>query len=347
MLLADVALARRLATSSPRRARSCAASSTASPSAAWQAFAGTELEFIVFRDTYEEAQERAYRDLRPANLYNVDYSLLGTARVEPLIRRIRNAMAGAGMRRRGLQGRVQPRPARDQLPLRPRRCSTADEHAIYKNGRQGDRRAGGHGDHVHGEVRRARGQLVPHPPVAARDGDGTRSPTPRSSSASSPASSPCLRELTLFYAPNVNSYKRYAAGSFAPTAVRVGPRQPHVRDARRRPRPVAARREPRARRRRQPVPRARRDDRRRACTASSRASSSSPRSRATPTSRRRAARARARCARRASCSPAARSRARRSATRSSTTTSTTPTSSSRAFDAAVTDWERFRGFERL
>ncbi len=52
---------------------------------------------MVFLDTYEEAWHKGYRDLRPANLYNVDYSLLGTARVEPLIRRIRNSMAAAGM----------------------------------------------------------------------------------------------------------------------------------------------------------------------------------------------------------------------------------------------------------
>src|SRR5665648_290492 len=62
----------------------------------WVADAATELEFLVFRDTYEEAWHKGYRDLEPANLYNVDYSLLGTARVEPLIRRIRNEMGAAG-----------------------------------------------------------------------------------------------------------------------------------------------------------------------------------------------------------------------------------------------------------
>ena len=84
----------------------------------WTAMAGTELEFIVFRDTYEDAWNKGYRDLEPANLYNVDYSMIGTARLEPLIRRIRNSMMGAGMARRELEGRVQLRPARDQLPLR-------------------------------------------------------------------------------------------------------------------------------------------------------------------------------------------------------------------------------------
>ncbi len=63
----------------------------------WQAMVGTELEFMVFRDSYEDAWRRAYRDLTPANQYNVDYSILGTARIEPLLRRIRNSMASAGM----------------------------------------------------------------------------------------------------------------------------------------------------------------------------------------------------------------------------------------------------------
>src|SRR5258708_28036209 len=62
-----------------------------------EAFSGTELEFIVFNDTYEEAWKRGYRDLTPANLYNVDYSLLVTSRIEPLLRRIRLAMEDAGL----------------------------------------------------------------------------------------------------------------------------------------------------------------------------------------------------------------------------------------------------------
>ena len=77
---------------------------------------------------------KGYRDLEPANLYNVDYSLLGTARVEPLIRRIRNAMAAAGHGGRELQGRVQLRPARDQLPLRRRAARRPTSTSIYKNG---------------------------------------------------------------------------------------------------------------------------------------------------------------------------------------------------------------------
>ena len=63
----------------------------------WAAMVGTELEFIVYQDSYERAAAKAYRDLVPANQYNVDYSILGTSRIEPLLRRIRNEMAGAGL----------------------------------------------------------------------------------------------------------------------------------------------------------------------------------------------------------------------------------------------------------
>jgi glutamine synthetase len=62
-----------------------------------RAYVGTELEFIVFDDTFESAWDKRYRDLTPANQYNVDYSILGTARIEPLLRDIRNGMTGAGL----------------------------------------------------------------------------------------------------------------------------------------------------------------------------------------------------------------------------------------------------------
>ncbi len=132
----------------------------------WTAFAGTELEFCVFIDSYEQAHAKAWRDLTPANLYNVDYSVLGSGRVEPLMRRIRLGMAGAGHVRRVVQGRVQPRPARDRVPVHGRGDHVRQPFDLQDRC-QGDRRAGGHEHHVHGQAERARGQLLPHPPVAA------------------------------------------------------------------------------------------------------------------------------------------------------------------------------------
>ena len=93
--------------------------------------------------------------------------------------------------RRELQGRVQLRPARDQLHLRGRARRRRHAHDLQER-REGDRQPGGHGDHLHGQVRRARGQLVPHPPVAARAGRrrSCSATSPSCSTASSPASSP-------------------------------------------------------------------------------------------------------------------------------------------------------------
>ena len=155
----------------------------------WSANAGTELEFIVFLDTYEEAWHKGYRELRPANLYNVDYSLLGTARVEPLIRRIRNSMAAAGMVVEDSKGECNF--GQHEINFRyADALRTADEHAIYKNGAKEIAAARGHGDQLHGQVRRARGQLVPHPLLARRRArDRCSRATARCSSRSSPASS--------------------------------------------------------------------------------------------------------------------------------------------------------------
>src|SRR5689334_7489047 len=63
----------------------------------WVALAGTELEFVVYKDSYEQAADKGYANLVPANQYNVDYSILGTSRIDPLLRRITGGMAGAGL----------------------------------------------------------------------------------------------------------------------------------------------------------------------------------------------------------------------------------------------------------
>ena len=187
----------------------------------WTANAGTELEFLVVQDTYEEAWHKNYRDLRPANLYNVDYSLLGTARVEPLIRRIRNSMAGAGMIVEDSKGECNFGQHEINFHYADA-LRTADEHAIYKNGAKEiaalegmaltfmakyDEREG-NSCHIHFSLADAEG------PLFARD-----EALFHSFLAGQLA---CLREMTLLLAPNVNSYKRYAPGSFAPTTVAWG-----------------------------------------------------------------------------------------------------------------------------
>jgi glutamine synthetase len=189
----------------------------------WSANAGTELEFMVFLDTYEEAWHKAYRDLRPANLYNVDYSLLGTARVEPLIRRIRNSMAAAGMVVEDSKGECNF--GQHEINFRyAGALRTADEHAIFKNGakeiaaQEGvaltfmakyDEREG-NSCHIHFSLSDEQG------PLFAREENDQLFDSFLAGQLA------CLREMTLLLAPNVNSYKRYAAASFAPTTVAWG-----------------------------------------------------------------------------------------------------------------------------
>ena len=120
----------------------------------WTAAAGTELEFILFNDTYEEAWRKGYRDLEPANLYNVDYSMLGTARVEPLIRRIRNSMQGAGMRVENSKGECNF--GQHEINFRYGACARhRGRPRALQDRRQGDRLAGGLRDHLHRQAGRA------------------------------------------------------------------------------------------------------------------------------------------------------------------------------------------------
>jgi glutamine synthetase len=190
----------------------------------WSANAGTELEFLVFNDTYEQAWQKGYRELSPANLYNVDYSLLGTARVEPLIRRIRNSMVAAGMIVEDSKGECNFGQHEINFHYADA-LRTADEHSIYKNGakeiaaQEGvaitfmakfDQREG-NSCHIHFSLADA---SDPSAPLFARE-----QALFRSFLAGQLA---CLRELTLLLAPHVNSYKRYATGSFAPTTVAWG-----------------------------------------------------------------------------------------------------------------------------
>jgi glutamine synthetase len=177
---------------------------------------------MVFHNSYEEAWKAAYRDLEPANHYNVDYSMIGTARVEPLLRPIRNAMMAAGMKVENSKGECNFGQHEINFLFGPV-LRTADEHSIYKTAakeiasQQGmaitymakfDEREG-NSCHIHISLRSTDGTPVFHtePALFDRFVAGQLA---------------CMRELTLFFAPNINSYKRFVEASFAPTAVAWG-----------------------------------------------------------------------------------------------------------------------------
>jgi glutamine synthetase len=193
----------------------------------WTAYVGTELEFIVFEDTFEQAWDKKYEDLVPANRYNVDYSLLGTSRIETLLRAIRLGMRDAGMQVESAKGECNP--GQHEIAFLYRDAlTTCDNHVLYKLGakeiaaQQGCsltfmakyNEREGNSCHVHLSLRDRDGR-----PVFAGNRDGGVSGEFDRFVAGQLAG---LRELSPFFAPNINSYKRYQPGSFAPTAVAWG-----------------------------------------------------------------------------------------------------------------------------
>jgi glutamine synthetase len=192
----------------------------------------TELEFIVFDQSYREAWAGGYRALTPASDYNIDYAILASSRMEPLLHDIRQGMQGAGLRFEAVKGECNK--GQQEIGFRyDEALVTCDNHAIYKNGAKEiadqhgksltfmakyDEREG-NSCHIHLSLRTLGGSKDG---TAAFD-DGNR-PHGMSETFGSFVAGllATVRELTLFYAPNINSYKRFADGSFAPTAVAWG-----------------------------------------------------------------------------------------------------------------------------
>ncbi|GAB3602981.1 glutamine synthetase family protein [Microbacterium aureliae] len=191
------------------------------------AYSGTELEFLVFDDSYRDAWRKGYRELQASTDYNVDYDLLASGRLEPLLRDIRLKMDGAGLYTEGVKGECNL--GQQEIAFRYAEVlETADQHTIYKNGAKAI--AGDHGKsitfmakfdqregnscHIHLSVRSESGEAV-----MAGDGPHGFSPLMEHWIAGILAT---LREFTFLYAPTINSYKRYVRGSFAPTGVAWG-----------------------------------------------------------------------------------------------------------------------------
>jgi len=193
----------------------------------WHGLTGTELEFIVFEDTYEQAWSSGYRDMTPVNQYNVDYSIQGTSRVEPLFGKVRRDMRQAGMVVESVKGECnfgQHEIAFKYSTL----IDKCDEHGLFKLGTKEiaaqmgysltfmakyDQREG-NSCHIHISLRDANNE-----PVFAGANDHGFSPVFEHFLAGMIAHA---RELSLFLAPNINSYKRFVEGSFAPTALLWG-----------------------------------------------------------------------------------------------------------------------------
>lgn len=183
---------------------------------------GSELEFYLLQETYAEAHAKHYRDLTPSVPYILDYHILATTYDEPLMRQIRNGMQGAGIRVETSKGEAWP--GQHEINFRYADAVTmADNHTVYKNGAKEiaylngcsitfmakpDHSWIGNSCHVHSSL--------------WRDGENAFAGESDVFKQYLAGQIACLKELAIFLAPTINSYKRFAAGSWAPTTLAWG-----------------------------------------------------------------------------------------------------------------------------
>lgn len=187
-----------------------------------ECFAATELEFILFDTSYEHAHDSRYFDLQAANQYNVDYSIIGTSRVEPLIGRIRREMGQAGLYCENSKGECNF--GQHEINFKYKTAlETADDHVVFKNGAKEIAAQMGAAITFMAKYNEREGSSCHiHMSLQHKDGRAIFKDKPEVFNQFLAGQLACLREFSLLYAPNINSYKRYAVGSFAPTSVAWG-----------------------------------------------------------------------------------------------------------------------------
>jgi glutamine synthetase len=183
---------------------------------------GSELEFYLLKETYAEAHAKRYEDLTPSVPYILDYHILATTYDEPFLRQIRNHMQAAEIPVESSKGEAWP--GQQEINFRfSDAVSMADNHVVYKNGikemanqagcsvtfmAKPDHRWIGSSCHVHSSLWKD-----------SRNAFDGESDVFKQYLAGHIA---YASELAIFLAPNINSYKRYAAGSWAPTTLAWG-----------------------------------------------------------------------------------------------------------------------------
>src|ERR687892_258870 len=183
---------------------------------------GSELEFYLLKETYEEAHAKHYRDLTPSVPYILDYHILATTYDEPLLRQIRNGMQGAGIRVESSKGEAWP--GQHEVNFRfADALAMADNHVVYKNGAKEIAHANGRSItfmakpfeswigsscHIHSSL--------------FRDGEPAFASDEQLFERWLAGQIACFEELAIFLAPTINSYKRFAPGSWAPTTLAWG-----------------------------------------------------------------------------------------------------------------------------
>ncbi len=189
----------------------------------FDAMMATELEFFLFEKSFDDIRKGGFRDLTPISGYNEDYHILQTTKEEHVMRPIRNHLFGAGLPIENSKGEAET--GQEELNIRyADALDCADHHTIAKNGikeiawQQGhavsflpkwDHNKVGSSSHVHQSL-----WVDGAPAFYDADADLGMSEVMQHYMAGLIAYAP---EYTFFLAPYINSYKRFAKGTFAPT----------------------------------------------------------------------------------------------------------------------------------
>lgn len=189
------------------------------------AFMASELEFFLFDQTYDSAREGGYRNLKLASAYNEDYHIFQTTKEEEVMRAIRTGLQGAGIPVENSKGEASA--GQEEINVRyADALAMADRHAVIKNAckeiawQKGKAvtflakwhyNAAGSSSHIHQSLWSADGTT---PLFFDEGGEHGMSQTMRHYVAGLLAHA---SEITYFLAPYINSYKRFMAGTFAPT----------------------------------------------------------------------------------------------------------------------------------
>ena len=185
----------------------------------------TELEFFLFEKSFKEIQENGFRELRPMSFYNEDYHILQTTKEEHIMRPLRNYLWDAGIPVENSKGEAET--GQEELNIKyDNALNTAEHHTIAK--------------HAVKEISWSKGHAVTFLPKWHHDKVGSSSHVHQSlwkngenafyDPADKLGMSKVMKhymagllsytsDITFFLAPYVNSYKRFAKGTFAPTRI--------------------------------------------------------------------------------------------------------------------------------
>ena len=190
----------------------------------YEAMMATELEFFLFSNSYAELHAAGYRGMQPISPYNQDYNILQTSKEEEVMRAVRTGLNAAGIPVESTKGEASVGQGEINVSY-AEALAAADAHVITKHavkeiawakGRsvtfmaKHDQRSAGSSCHIHQSLRRPDGSPAFFDPAAPHG----MSATMRAWLAGLIAHA---AETTCFLAPNVNSYKRFVPGTFAPT----------------------------------------------------------------------------------------------------------------------------------